>query len=181
MVPGMLRCAPLCALAWGCSFSLDLDPPSAAPVVIDCDVEERCNGLDDDCDTLIDEGTDAPCYTGPAGTAGTAACRAGITRCVAVPGEGAEAFGECEDQVLPEVEQCNGRDDDCDGAPDSSDDAALTQPCYPLDDGEPGVGRCRAGEALCADGEYGLCEGAVGPRDEADNEQDDDCDGVIDE
>ncbi|MGK0360085.1 MAG: Notch-like protein [Bradymonadia bacterium] len=187
MVPGMTApaIALLTLLTLGCSFTLDLDSPDRRRIdmmaVVDCDDEERCNGIDDDCDTRIDEGTDRTCYTGPAGTDGVAACQTGVARCVAIPGAEAEAFGECVGQVVPDLEQCNGRDDDCDGAPDRVDGVAITQPCYPFDDGDPGVGRCRAGRSICTAGEYGLCDEAVGPRDEVDNDQDDDCDGAVDE
>ena len=76
-------------------------------------------------------------------------------------------------------ERCNGADDDCDG---EVDEGPLVQPCYPFDDGEPEVGRCAAGEALCEAGAYGVCEGAVGPRAEPGTRGvDDDCDGTADE
>ncbi len=73
---------------------------------------EQCNGLDDDCDGTADEDVASACYTGPAGTRGVGACRAGTQTCVA------GAFGACADEVLPAEEDCDGVDDDCDGAVD---------------------------------------------------------------
>lgn len=167
----------LCLLANGCSFAIDLDGP---PEVL-CAPVEWCNGVDDDCDTLIDEESDAPCYDGPEGTEGVGPCRAGIMRCVAAPGSQVEAFGKCEGQVKPETEQCNAVDDDCDGEIDLSNGTPAMQACYPFDDGVPDVGRCLAGWSACVDGEFGLCQDAIGPRDETTNDVDDDCDGVVDE
>jgi hypothetical protein len=71
------------------------------------DSVELCNLLDDDCDTVIDDGFDV----GAACTRGAGACeRAGTTVC-AVDGLSAVC-----DAVpgLPSPETCNGVDDDCD-------------------------------------------------------------------
>ena len=59
----------------------------------------------------------------------------------------------------------------------------LDEPC---EDGELGpcgssVGACRPGTALCEDGVFGECTGAVEPTAETCNDVDDDCDGRVDE
>ena len=83
--------------------------------------EEVCDGIDNDCDTEVDE-SDEPdedgsalfrdCYAGPEGTAGQGACVAGQQLCV----DG--AYSECVGEILPEEEICSGIDDDCDGDTD---------------------------------------------------------------
>ncbi len=98
------------------------------------------------------------------------------------PPQDALVVGPVTDGVVIDAacpaEVCNGLDDDCDDLVDE----ALTQPCYPFDDGEPGVGACVAGESTCDDGTYGLCEGAVGPEPEIPEDGiDQDCDGLVDE
>jgi hypothetical protein len=92
---------------------------------------ERCNGLDDDCDGMVDEdiaGIGGPCTTGLPGICaqGTLQCQGGMTRCVPL--------------VLPftRSETCNGLDDDCDGL---VDEGACPSPM-----------ECRSG-----DGGYGCC------------------------
>ena len=56
------------------------------------------------------------CYTGPAGTAGVAACQAGVASC-----DG--GVFDCVGEVVPGDEVCNGADDDCDGEMDEDPDA----------------------------------------------------------
>ena len=135
--------------------------------------DEICDGVDDDCDGLIDEETDASCYDGPDGTADVGRCRAGVARCVL------GAHGACDGQRLPREEICNGVDDDCDGA---IDDAILATPCYdgPPDELEVPDARCRAGLRGCD----GVCAGQIGPApagtDLCDG-VDDNCDGLVDE
>lgn len=53
-----------------------------------------------------------PCYEGPAGTEGVGACKPGTRTCNAA----GTAYGSCEGQVLPAVEDCaTAGDEDCSG------------------------------------------------------------------
>ncbi len=74
---------------------------------------EACNGIDDDCDTAVDNIATAPCYTGAPGTQGVGPCRAGTYRC-----EGSTRA--CSGQVVPQSrELCTNRlDDNCNGMTD---------------------------------------------------------------
>ena len=80
--------------------------------------DEYCDSVDNDCDGEVDEecrcieSVPESCYTGPAGTKGVAACRAGNWVCSS--GQRASCIG----QILPNREVCNSIDDDCDGLVD---------------------------------------------------------------
>jgi hypothetical protein len=89
---------------------------------------ETCNGLDDDCNGMVDELAPRGCFTGPAGAAGVGVCRAGTQACLM------GAWGPCASEVVPSVETCNGLDDDCDGALDDG----VTQQCGDLSWSTPG-------------------------------------------
>jgi len=137
--------------------------------------EEVCNGVDDDCDELVDEDAeDQPlteaCYEGPAGTDGVGACEPGVRTC----SEG--RMGRCLGQLLPGFESCNGADDDCDGQTDEL--PRLGEPCW------LGVGSCRREGRRVCDGVAGeiVCDATPGPTEpEMCNGLDDDCDGRADE
>jgi len=81
------------------------------------------DGLDNDCNGLVDdtfgavcaEGEIRSCYTGTPGTLGHGPCGKGTQTCVA----GGMGWGGCDGQVVPADEVCgNGIDDNCDGVVD---------------------------------------------------------------
>jgi streptogramin lyase len=79
----------------------------------DCEVDLYAPG----CPCLT--GASNSCYPAPPFTEDVSDCHGGRQHCLG------GAWGECANAVLPEFEQCNGEDDDCDG---SVDEAALS-PC----------------------------------------------------
>src|SRR5688500_8012849 len=149
--------------------SIDAAPPDAC--VGDPD-GETCNGADDDCDTVTDEGfagVGEECFVG------TGACRvAGSTICTA-DGTSTECEGE---PGTPGTELCaNTADDDCDGATDEGF-TNLGMPC------SVGTGACFAtGVYVCAgDGLSTVCNATAGsPQAETCNGLDDNCDGTPDD
>ncbi|MCK6511675.1 YCF48-related protein [Myxococcota bacterium] len=148
--------------------------------------KETCNGIDDDCNGKIDdiaacackESQTAPCYTGPEKTAGIGVCKKGTMTCQA---DG--TWGACLDAIPPSGEDCNGKDDDCDGVVDNKCDCIPGQKeeCYTGPDGTGGKGLCKKGSRTCdTGGKWSPCDGEIKPIPEECNGKDDDCDGQID-
>ncbi|TNE49591.1 MAG: hypothetical protein EP343_11060 [Deltaproteobacteria bacterium] len=138
---------------------------------------ETCNGKDDDCDGSID-GFSRLCYDGPPNTEKRGECRAGAEVC------NNGSWSACQGVRKPQVETCDGLDNDCDGAIDG-----FSRPCFSgtsgcKDDGKGGFtceGTCRAGFQQCSAGQWTKCAGDVTPKTETCNQQDDDCNGKVDD
>lgn len=131
---------------------------------------ETCNGLDDDCDGLVDEDLPAEiihCGNGICANEGLKSC---------VDGKWSES---CEVKPGIEVEICiNGLDDNCDGTVDEGCE------CNEGDSKECGlnnIGMCKYGVQTCSDGKWGICGGAIYPSDEICDGLDNNCNGQIDE
>lgn len=89
------------------------------------------------------------------------------------------------DDCVPQTEQCDGDDDDCDDVVDngcSCSPNGSTQQCFTEDASFIGVGTCVQGTQTCSDGAWGAtCVGEVTPITEICNGMDDDCDGTDDD
>jgi hypothetical protein len=137
----------------------DLDGTDCAPTnkLIHAGALEICDGLDNDCDDIID------------GDLGSLTCGKGV--CL-------HKVESCEDGELQDcdplegiaIEICDGLDNDCDGLTD--EDLGSTS-C--------GQGKCQHTVANCLDGEPVVCDPDDGQELETCDGIDNDCDLVVDE
>jgi hypothetical protein len=134
----------------------NVGPPNAfGPCLLEQQpLTEICNGLDDDCDNRIDEGTGgADCSSN---------CGHGTTVCM-------NGMIQCDSVQLPDDDTCDGVDDDCDTMIDedyvSQGSCGMGQVCN-------GMQQCIGGMVVCVGTPVGQ---------ESCNCTDDDCDTVVDE
>ena len=155
----------------GCPFA---DCDDSNPLV-SAAATERCNGADDDCDTLVDEGVPEVgdlCDTGFSGR-----CATGRFAC--------EGLLVCELVVDLSEERCDGEDNDCDG---EVDEGALDIVTYFADaDGDghgdpeaPVLGCAPPAGAVAAGEDCNDRDAAIGPgaAEVAGDEVDQNCDGA---
>lgn len=137
--------------------------------------EEQCDGKDNDCNGIVDDPelfyagiANTKCYFEEVGE-----CKYSEQQCV--NGElicvhhTSQNYGE---------EVCDRKDNDCDG---QYDEDIPKEYVYTGPQETAGVGSCRIGYTECVDGET-VIKGMVLPRTEiCSNNEDDDCDGIVDE
>jgi hypothetical protein len=166
----------------GCDYHCPSHSTTVTTGSQDCDTvtcafpAEVCNGIDDDCDFIVDDHlTDTG---GACGAMNVGICMAGVNNCVS-------GVLVCQGAVKPTVETCNGKDDDCDGVVDDHlTDPWLNQACCPTgnlsDCTNTMTGtRCQQGAYQCVTGAK-TCSGGVSKSAEVCNGVDDNCDGIVD-
>jgi MYXO-CTERM domain-containing protein len=136
---------------------------------------EVCNGIDDNCNGQIDEGT-LPGVGEKCGN-GLGTCSSGTFVCM-------NGQLVCNATGMPQPEVCNGIDDNCDGVIDNGNFPQTGQTCLcngltqaQID--APGS-TCKAGRLICRGKDGFVCEGCVLPTAEVCDGKDNNCDGIID-
>ena len=140
-------------------------------------VPDVCDGLDNDCDVIIDNGAIAcvcvngstrPCDQRPG------ECQSGKQTCTG------GQWGACVGSTAPTAEICDGKDNDCNGLTDDQLPDCYCLPGKTVISGS-NVGTCRQGVQICgADGKWGPQVGGVQKTVEICDGKDNDCDGTID-
>ena len=109
---------PAARISTGALVCVDPLPPDAGCVLLEeCGLDDRGNGLDDNCNGMVDEscsclpGSQASCFSGPPGKRGVGTCADGMHSCM---GSDFTFWTECAGSVEPSVEICaDGADNDC--------------------------------------------------------------------
>jgi hypothetical protein len=156
---------------------------------------EQCNGIDDDCNNLIDDGVVVSTWYADVDGDGFGLDSSAVDDCAAPSDDHVLVGGDCDDDqptVFPADDEdgalCDGLDNDCDGVVDEASPDFEPPVVFPDADGDGQAGdlgvelTCPTDEATepgpdCDDADPTVFEGAPELCDGIDN----DCNGVIDD
>jgi hypothetical protein len=164
---------------WGTDCSGAVSPQTE---ICDGKQDEDCDGLPDtsDPDCACINGAHEPCV------AGLGICAAGMRTC------SSGKWSDCTPSMPKSIEQCDGVDTDCDGAPDNGQVCPVGQVCTNgtcicvegtkescvVDEVK---GPCAKGSRECSGGEWGQCVSTVTAETETCDGKDNDCSGTSDD
>jgi hypothetical protein len=140
-------CAPLVDDEDGDGWSMAAGDCNDSNPAINPGAAERCNGVDDDCDSATADGFDETWFERPCDGPDTDLCAEGTDLC-------SGGVRVCTDATTSTVDLCNGSDDDCDPASvDGSEESWYGNPCDGTDADVCNEGTlvCTAGRQACND------------------------------
>ena len=123
-----------------------------------CDAPSCAGGENDGCGCRVGMSRECEPYGGDPAKLGHGPCVRGFQACEATAT--GSAWGACEGEIVPQSEDCSGRNLDCDEG--SSGSCACTngqtRSCAGIS-----TGSCVLGTQSCSNGAWGACVGAVQP------------------
>jgi len=158
-----------------------IDEPTGQPDVCGNELDDNCNGQIDEGCVFCVLGQTRSCYTGPTGTIGVGVCVNGSQVCP-TGGYWSPTWPSCSGQVTPSgTDTCaNNLDDNCNGY---VDEGCACVPGTVIPCGPANVGECHKGNQTCSPGGVWIqsCVNAVYPASEVCDGKDNNCNGVADD